>query len=46
MEFNTANELTQASLIIWDEIMMCVRYCIEGVDRTLRVIMMSSNVPF
>ena len=25
--------------------MMCIRYCIEAVDRTLRVIMKSPNVP-
>ena len=46
MEFNTANELRQAFLIIWDEVVMCVRYYIEAVDRTLRVIMNSLNVPF
>ena len=35
-----------ANLIIWDEIVMCVRYCVETIDRTLRAIMNSPNVPF
>ncbi len=34
-----AAEIREADLIIWDEIVMCVRYCIEVVDRTLRAIM-------
>ena len=46
MDSNTVNELRQASLIIWDEVVMCVLYCIEAVDRTLRKIMKSPNVPF
>ena len=46
MESKIANELRRASLIIWDEIVMCARYCIEAVDRTLRVIMKSPTVPF
>ena len=46
MESNTANELRHASLIIWDEVVTCVHYCIAAVDRSLRVIMKSPNVPF
>ena len=45
MESNTANELRH-SLIIWDEAVTCVRYCIAAVDRTQRVIMKSPNIPF
>ena len=46
MESNTANKLHEASLIIWNEVVVCVCYCIEAVDRTLRVIMKSPSVPF
>ena len=38
MESNTANELYQAYLIIWDEFVMFVHYCIEAINRTTRVI--------
>ena len=33
-----AAEIREADFIMWDEIAMCVRYCIEAVDRTLRAI--------
>ena len=46
MESKIATELRQASLILCDEIVMCTRYCIGAVDRTLRVIMKSPSVPF
>ena len=46
MESTLANEIRHASLIVWDEIVMCSRYCIEAVDRTLRAIMKSPGVPF
>ena len=41
-----ADELRQASLLLWDEIVMCARFCIEAVYRTLRVIIKSPFVPF
>ena len=41
-----ANDLRQASLILWDEVVMCERYSIEAVDRNLRVIMKSPSVTF
>ena len=37
-----AAELREVHLIIWDEIVMCHRYCIEAVDRTLRDIMQTA----
>ena len=40
------NELRQASSIIWDEVVMCLLYCIEAVGRTLRKIMKSPNFTF
>ena len=46
MESKLANDIRRASLIIWDEIVMCLRYCIEAVDRTLRAIMKAPYVPF
>ena len=46
MDSKVANELRHASLIIWDEIVMCARYRIEAVDQTLSVIMKFSTVPF
>ena len=45
MESKLANELRRASLITWDEIVMCQRHCLESVDRTLRVIMKDPNGP-
>ena len=39
MESALAAVIREAYLIIWDEVGMCVRYCIEAVDRTLREIM-------
>lgn len=38
--------IRQANLIIWDEIMMCVRNFFEIVDRALLATMKSPNVPF
>ncbi len=38
--------IREADLIIWDEIIMCVRYCIESVDRTLRQIMREPKLLF
>ncbi len=46
IESKIANELRRASFIIWDEILMCQRYCIEATDRALRAIMKSPHVPF
>ena len=31
-----ADQIREAAIIIWDEIVMCHRHCIECVDRTLR----------
>ena len=45
MESKIDNELRKASLVLWDEVVMCARYCIKEVDRTLHVIMKSSSVP-
>lgn len=36
----------QTNFVIWDDIVMCERYCVEAADRTLRAIVKSSNVPF
>ena len=41
-----ANQLRRASLIISDEIVIFLRYIIEGVDRKLRVIVKSINFAF
>ena len=46
MDSKLASDIPQANLIIWDEIVMRVRYCVEAVDRTLWAIMKSSEVPF
>ena len=46
LESEIEHRIQRASLIIWDEIVMCLRYRIEAVDPTLRVIMKSPNVPF
>ena len=46
MDSTLAQEIRDASLIVWDEIVMCMRYCIEAVDRTLRAIMKNLTVPF
>ena len=46
LECEIAYRLRRASLIIWYEIVMCLRYYIEPVNRTLRVIMKSPNFPF
>ncbi len=40
-----AQELQDTYFIIWDEIVMCHRYCVEAVDRTLRDIT-RRNLPF
>ena len=34
-----SQEMREADLIIWDEVVICNRYCIEAVERTLRDIM-------
>ncbi len=34
METKIADTIRYASLIIWDKLVMCGRYCIEAVDRT------------
>ena len=39
LESKLAQELKEVDLIIWDEVVMCNRYCIEALDRTLRDIM-------
>lgn len=41
-----AARIREADLIIWDEIVMCVRYSVEAVDRTLRAIMDAEDIPF
>ena len=46
MDSNLASKIRQANLIIWNVIVMCVRCCVEAVDRTLRAIIKSQNVPF
>jgi len=40
-----AAHMRAAHLIIWDEIVMCHRYCVEAVDRSLRDIT-GTNLPF
>ena len=45
VESKLAQEIREIDLIIWDEIVMCNRYCVEAVDRTLRDIMKSEE-PF
>ena len=45
VESKLAQELRELDLIIWDEVVMCHRYCIEAVDRTVRDIMIS-EAPF
>ena len=46
MDSKLACTIRQSNLIIWDEIVMCVRYCAEVVDCTLRAIMKSLCVLF
>ena len=46
LESEIVHPLRRASLIICDELVMCLHYCIQAVDRTLRAIMKSPNVPF
>ncbi len=45
MDSKLAYPVRQSNLIIRDKILMCVRYCVETVDRTLRAIMKSLCVP-
>ena len=45
VESKLAQEMREVDLIIWDEVVMCNRYCIEAVDRALRDIM-RSEAPF
>ncbi|CDF40383.1 ATP dependant DNA helcase [Chondrus crispus] len=42
---DTGRTLQQVDLIIWDEIVMCHRHCIETVDRSLRDLMQTDQ-PF
>ncbi|CDF40386.1 ATP dependant DNA helicase [Chondrus crispus] len=42
---DTGRTLQQVDLIIWDEIVMCHRHCIETVDRSLRDLMQTDR-PF
>ena len=46
MDTKMVSNIRQANLIIWDEIVMCARSCVEAADQTLRLIMKSPNVPF
>ena len=46
LDSELAAQIREADLIIWDEIIMCARYCIEAVDRTLREIMRTNGVLF
>ena len=46
MDSKLASDIRQANMIIWDEIVICVRYCLETIDRTLWAIMKSPNVLF
>ena len=41
-----AASIRETDLIVWDEIVMCIRYCIEAVDRTLKAIMNEPNILF
>ena len=41
-----ASNIRQGNLITWDEIVMCLRNCVEAVDRTPWAIMKHSNVLF
>ncbi|CDF77379.1 unnamed protein product [Chondrus crispus] len=40
---DTGRTLQQVDLIIWDEIVMCHRHCIETVDRSLRDLMQTDR---
>ena len=46
MDSALANEIRDAALIVWDEIVMLMRYCIEAADRTFRAIIKAPNVLF
>ncbi len=46
VESHLAGRIRSADLIIWYEIVICTRYCVESLDRTLRVIMPNPFVPF
>ena len=44
MDSKLAAQIQKADLIIWDEIVMCARYCFEAVERTLREIMSDLHI--
>ena len=46
MDSKLAAQIRKADLIIWDEIVMCTRYCIEAAQRTLREIMNDAHILF
>ena len=46
MDSKIANDIRRASLIIWDEIVVCLQYSVEAVHRTLRAIMKTLYVLF
>ncbi len=46
MDSKLAAQIRKADLIIWDEIVMCARYCVEALERTLREIMNDSHILF
>ena len=46
LESEISHRPRRASLIIWDEIVICLRYCIEAGDRILPIILKSPNFAF
>ena len=43
LEYKIAHRLLHASLRIWHAIVMCLRFCIEALDRALEIIMKSQT---
>lgn len=46
LDSQLAQEIRESSLIVWDEVVKCIRYCIEVFDRMLRAIKKCPHVPF
>lgn len=46
MDSSLSQEIRDASFVVRDEVVMCSRYFIEAVDRTLRAIMMLPHITF
>ncbi len=46
LDSKLAANIRKADLIIWDEIVLCARYCIEAVERKIREIMSDDHILF